>query len=70
LFGFSCCRGVLEDGLSGSFGIVACLGGFQFLVKVDEFSGDAVGFAEDIDITKFFALRRVLLVIAWMTDGK
>ena len=51
-------------------GIVACLGGFQFIVKVDEFGGAAVGFAEDIDITKFFALRRVLLVIAWVTDGK
>ena len=35
---------VLENGLDGGFGIVRCLGGFQFLVKVDEFGGETVGF--------------------------
>ena len=39
------------------------------MVKADEFCGKAVGFAEDVDIAEFLALRRVLLVVARMADG-
>lgn len=60
---------VLENDLDGCFGIVGKLGGSQFLVKVDEFGGEVVGFAKDVDIAEFLALRRVLLVVAWMADS-
>ena len=39
------------------------------MVEVDEFGSKAVGFAEDVDITKFLALRGILLVITRMTDS-
>lgn len=41
----------------------------ESLVKSDKLRGDAVGFAEDVDIAEFFTLWRILLVVAGMADS-
>ena len=53
----------------GGFGIVGCLGGFQFVVKAYEFGGEPMCFTEAVDDLEFCALGRVFLIVAWIADG-